>query len=171
MLLLLALSACDTTVNTDFASCQVDLIDLAPTSGLPGETVTLQAHPVTTTFDTVLSMGGTNAELVSVDRTGCDTCDDCRTTWACLECGGDCDPCDSLCATTCEETVVFTVPQLDAGAYQIELFNAHGHSDRVAFEVLGVTDTGNGDSGAGGDSGNGDSGDTGDSEVDDEGGR
>jgi uncharacterized membrane protein YgcG len=172
MLLLLALSACDTTVDTDFPSCQVDVMQVEPASGLPGDSIKLTAHPVTTTFDTVLNIGGTTAELVSVDRTDCESCDDCRTTWACLECGADCDPCDNLCATTCDESVVFTVPELAAGSYQIEVFNAHGHSDRVAFEVLGVTDTGdsgNGDSG-GGDSGGGDSG-GGDSDTPDDSGR
>lgn len=145
----LLLLGCTETTTLTLPSCTVELHEAAPAAALPGEQVVVTATPVTEDFDTALSVGGVRAEIVSVDRADCDACDACMTDAECGTCSADCDACDALCEATCVETITFVVPAVDAGETRIELFNAHGGSNRLAFEVLGASDSGDpGDSGA-----------------------
>lgn len=147
MILLLALLACEGSLTTTFPTCTVALQGADPASVLPGEALTLRATPLTERWDTVVVVGGVQAAVESVEREGCDDCDDCRETMDCEPCGEDCDACDNLCATTCAETVVARVPAVAPGQVDVELFNAHGGSNRIAIEVLAAGDTGAPDTG------------------------
>lgn len=150
--LLSALYGCDDDVTVLADRCEVTVAEAAPSSGLPGDEVTLTGKPFTSTWDTAIYLGNTRAEVLSVDREGCDDCDECREDEGCTACG-DCDACDALCAEECVETAQFVVPERPAGETEIRLLNSRGSSAPVAFTVLSDhADTG-GDSGDSGDSG------------------
>ena len=153
MLSILFQLACVTATDADFPTCTVDLLSFEPAAALPGDSITLTATPLTELQDSSLRVGGVDAAITSVDRTDCETCDSCRTSNGCASCDQDCDACDAECRDNCVETLVFTLPQLDAGSHGVVLFNAHGGSLEARIEVLeaGVDtgpDTGGQDSGA-----------------------
>lgn len=140
--MLFLLLGCVEPVSVEVPVCDVTLVSASPSSALPGELVTLTANPLTEDYDTAILVGGVRAEIGDVLREGCEGCDDCRETNECSACFADCDACDAQCASECVETAAFVVPELDAGPTVIELFNTHGGSERIAFEVLGASDTG-----------------------------
>ena len=151
--LLIALLGCTTTTTIGVAVCTVALTAAEPATALPGETVVLSTHPVTTAFDTVVHLDDQAIPVDSVDRTGCEQCDTCRDTYGCLDCG-DCDSCDALCEQTCLETITVTLPG-DAvpGSRTVQVFNAYGSSSPLPLEV-GKSGTDTGDTGGeGSDSG------------------
>ncbi|MCB9765161.1 MAG: hypothetical protein H6739_35635 [Alphaproteobacteria bacterium] len=143
MPLLLALLSCTTAITSTFLTCEVDLAAVEPAAALPGDAITLTAGPLTESWDTAVLIGSERAEVVSLDRTGCEECDSCRVSYACDVCS-DCDACDALCVSTCVETVTVLVPDLGAGPTAISMFNTHGGSKRLDFTVLstGGDDTG-----------------------------
>ena len=136
MLLVLWLLACDTTVESDFPTCEVEMMELDPVAAAPGETVNLLGRPLTESWDTVIRVGGVNAEVVAVSREDCTECDSCQEAASCNPCL-DCDACDRICEI-CEESVQFVVPDLDPGTAHIEIFNAHGSSGAAANLLLQV---------------------------------
>lgn len=144
----LLLLACTDAVSLTLPTCTVDLVTLAPTEAAPGDEVVVTASPVTETFDTALTVGGVRADVLSVDRVGCDACDACLDEAECGTCSTDCDACDALCEAECIETITFVVPELAAGDATVELFNSHGGSDRLALNVLEAGQAGGADSGA-----------------------
>jgi len=141
------LLACLETTTQELASCEVALSTAEPAAAEVGAEVVLSASPLTEDFDTAVLVGGVRAEVLSLTRTGCESCDICVNANECSECSADCDACDSECDTNCAESLVFVVPELAAGATTIELFNTHGGSERLAFEVVAAPDTGSTDTG------------------------
>ncbi len=178
MLLLLTLFACSDETVSDVASCDVVLETLAPESGTIGTSVTLTGTPLTSHFDTALYVGGVRAEVSAVTRSGCNACDECRAEQACNACE-DCDACDVECRVECVESLDFTVPDAPTGDQTLLLYNAHGSSNSLSFEVLassvdtGASDTGASDTGSSGSSTGGQSdtdsqsGSTGESDTED----
>lgn len=158
LLLAAALLACTTTTTTVQPGCEVEVLGLAPESAAPGEAVRITARPLTTDFDTAVSFGEARGEILSVDREDCTECDACRDLNECTPCG-DCSACDLSCEQTCEESLEVLVPELEAGTVALQLFNSHGASGRVDFEVL--TASGGDDTGGAVDDTGSSSGDTG----------
>ena len=137
-----------------------------PESGShPGESVWIVAAAMTTLNDTIVTVGAVQAELLAVDRAGCDALDTCRSDNACAACA-DCDVCADD-AATCIERVRITTPALAPGAHALSVQNAFGASGTGTLEILGG-DTGSCDSADCGDSG--DTADSGDSGGGDTGG-
>lgn len=161
LLLLWPLLSCAAEEYVYVPSCTLDAPLAAPATAAVGDAVVLTSSPLTEVWDTVVTIGGVQAELVSLDRTDCDDCDECVADAGCTECDVQCEDCTETCAT-CVETVTVLVPALAAGSHPVQVFNRHGHSDLGTLEVL-AGDTG--DTGAadtGGDTGGADTGDTGD---------
>lgn len=158
LLLTAALLACTTTTTTIQPGCEVEVLGLEPAAAAPGETVRLTARPLTTDFDTAVSFGEVRGEIASLDREDCTECDACRDLNECTPCG-DCSACDLSCEQTCEESLEVVVPEVDAGVVALQLFNSHGASGRVDFEVL--TASGGDDTGGAADDTGSSSGDTG----------
>ena len=137
---LLTASNCETE-STDYGrSCSIELQSIAPNEALPGESIQLEASPLTSVQDTALFVRGVQAEILSVDRTDCDACDECIAEQECSPCG-DCDACDAICDTECIETAVFLVPELSPGAAAVTLYNLYGQSESVTLNVLEVDNT------------------------------
>ena len=173
LVVLAALAACDTSSSFSPSPCDVTLHQLKPSSGMVGAEVIAQGRPFTSAYDTAVYVGSARATVTAVERERCDPCDECLEEQACTGCD-DCDDCDLLC-TQCFETVTFEVPELDAGSTVVTLFNRHGHSNALPFELLappsdtgpsdtgptdtGPTDTGSSDTGPT-DTGSGDTGPT-----------
>jgi hypothetical protein len=141
------LLSCVEAVTVEVPVCEVSLTSLSPAAAGVGDEVVLSATPLSEVWDTVILVGGVRAELSGLTRDDCDDCDSCREDNECSDCFSDCDACDAQCAADCVETATFVVPELEPGLTTVELFNTHGGSERIAFEVLGTSDTG-----AGGDS-------------------
>lgn len=158
MLFLLLLAACDVVFGTSVPTCTLDTPVATPAEAASGETVTLRMHPLTESYDTVVTVGSVRAANVVVTRAECDACDTCRTANACTACG-TCTACEEDCAS-CVETVAFTVPDVEASTYELRVTNAHGTSGAGAI-VVRASDSGSADSGMdSGDSGGADSGAT-----------
>ncbi len=128
------LFGCDSTSTSSLSPCDVSLRAIEPTQAMVGDQVTASGGPMTDAYDTAVYVGTARATLSSVTRDGCDACDDCLTDQACTGCD-DCDSCDLLCAD-CLEQVAFTVPAGVAGSTVVTLFNRHGQSNALPFEVL-----------------------------------
>ena len=134
LLSLFLLVACaETTISTS-PTCTLDGVELAPTSAAPGEVVIAYTRPLTEVWDTAITVGAARAELVDLDRSTCDACDDCRVTEECSSCEA-CDSCEDTCAS-CVESVSFLVPDVAEGDWSVEIVNRHGRSDRAALTVL-----------------------------------
>ncbi|NOY27032.1 MAG: hypothetical protein GXP62_14270, partial [Oligoflexia bacterium] len=128
--------------------CDLSLGSPTPSLSLPGDTVSLPATPLTSTWDTAVIVGGHRATVIDVVRDGCDPCDSCRADYGCSVCG-DCDACDLECDTDCIETVEFQVPStLSAGTWDTWVYNVHGAGGPLPLVVGSVKDTGSKDSGA-----------------------
>jgi hypothetical protein len=95
----------------------------------------MAASPLTTIQDSTLLVGGLQATITGLERSGCESCDTCRLASDCNPCE-DCDSCDSLCESECSESLRFEVPLLEAGSTQISLYNLFGNSDGQSFTVL-----------------------------------
>lgn len=147
MLLLLLMAGCEVSTTAEFPTCQVDLVALSPAAASVGQEVTLTATPLTVQWDTAIRVGGIDATPGTVYREGCETCDTCRETEACSVCDADCDACDAECQADCVETTSFVVPELPPGLVSVELYNAHGHSQRLSLEILAPEPVDTGDTG------------------------
>ena len=131
---LLLATQCETEPVSPSRSCEVLLVAADPATAEIGDEVVLQASPLTTLQDSHLLVGGTQAEVIAVDRIGCETCDTCIVEADCDPCG-DCDACDAICDAECSETLRFLVPEREAGAANLTLYNLYGNSDPLAFSV------------------------------------
>jgi len=129
------LPACSTTSVVTLGTCDVGLFALSADGVRPGEPLTLDGTPLTTDWDTIVYIGGVQAELTALDRVGCETCDTCRAEALCTECG-ECDTCDRLCHEQCSETLTVLVPDLDPGPTEVWLINRHGRSDSLSVTIL-----------------------------------
>ena len=119
LLLITLLTSCtltDSTAVVDSANvCELALTQVAPEAASPGETIQLVLSPLTTADDTLVTIGGARAQLVSFERAGCEACDACRETYLCAPCFEDCDVCDLGCDAECVERVEVLVPSLPPG--------------------------------------------------------
>jgi len=154
---------CDTSSSFTPSPCDVTLETVEPSEGLVGAQVTATGRPFTDAYDTAVYVGTARATITELNREGCDECDDCLTDQVCTGCD-DCDACDVICGA-CVESVSFVVPDESVGSTVVRLFNRHGESNGLPFEVLappvdtGPTDTGPTDTGPT-DTGPADTGDT-----------
>ncbi|MCK6507616.1 hypothetical protein L6R53_30330 [Myxococcota bacterium] len=127
--------------------CDLTLGAPAPSPVQVGQTVTLPAAPLTSSWDTAVYVGGARATVLEVSREGCDDCDECREAAGCTACG-DCDACDRECSQSCVETVQFAVPDsLGGGAWPVWVYNLHGTGGPATLEIQSPPDTGADDTG------------------------
>lgn len=147
-------AGCTTSTSYIADRCDIGLGALSPAEAAPGASVVVTAGPLTRSWDTTVLLGGVSAQVVDLERSGCDSCDLCRNQADCNACD-DCDDCDALCAVECVESLTFVVPELPAGSYSLQLVNGHGSSAGLSFTVLaplpadtGAPDTGAPDTGA-----------------------
>ncbi|HCH63265.1 MAG: hypothetical protein CL927_17810 [Deltaproteobacteria bacterium] len=147
---MLGFIGCNQPTEVIALRCDVTITDIQPQPSAVGESAQLFGGPFTSVYDSAVYVGESRATVLEVDRSSCIECDVCRARSGCTECS-DCDVCDRLCATTCTESVLFEVPDVSAGDYGLQLFNAHGQSKVMSFAVessgFEATDTSAGDSG------------------------
>ena len=149
-LLLALLAGCEDAADNDFATCGVT-VAISPFEAQPGGEVSLVGWPITEPYDSAVHLNGTRASVVSTTPSPVATCQECRTENSCSMCG-EC----FACASACEGTLVFQVPELAPGPTTVVLSNRWGQSGDLAFTVLEPTT----DTGDTGDTGDADSGDT-----------
>ncbi len=117
-----------------FERCDVEL-SLAPTAAYHGDMITGLGGPFTETYDTFVDVAGSQAEVASVDRIGCNTCDTCRADMGCLDCGV-CPDCKEDCQS-CSQSITFSVPtNAHVGATSVLVINRYGSSAPVPFTIL-----------------------------------
>ena len=164
----LLLAACDGDSSTSTTPCDLTLELIAPSAARPGYTAAVAGRPFTSAYDTAVYVGSARATVLSVAREGCESWDECLAEHECSGCD-DCDACDPL-HDACNESIAFTVPDLEPGTVSVQIFNRYGESNALPFDLLaplgdtgaqdtGVQDTGAQDTGAQ-DTGPTDSGDT-----------
>jgi len=132
-------SGCQTAVNYLSVRCEVVLDELSPTEGYAGDPITVLGSPFTTHYDTAVYVGTSRATVSEVEREDCDACDECRGDEGCTACS-DCDTCDLACAQTCNQWMLFEVPEVDPGEWDVQVFNAHGQSNTLTLLVAGSDD-------------------------------
>lgn len=132
--------ACTTTSSTVSPHCALDKPVLAPSEAAPGATVVATTGPLTTVYDTQVSVGTASAAVLDVDRSTCDACDTCREAAGCTSCD-ECTACADDCAT-CVQTVSFVVPDVAPGATPVTVTNIHAVSPAGTLTVTAATDTG-----------------------------
>ncbi len=138
-LLLILLSGCDDSFTVSLQRCEVRLDEVTPAAGAAGDEAVATGGPFTDRIDTALFLGATRADLLEIERSGCDTCDSCREERVCGDCG-ECPACGPVC-DVCTETVTFFVPPASEGVQDLVLFNSHGSSNALEFAVQDETDT------------------------------
>jgi hypothetical protein len=149
--LLLSLG-CTTTVPFTVPDCDITIHLLEPTAASPGDDLRIEASPLTTDFDTAVTVAGQRATVLEVNRDSCEetpadgglSCDDCREANDCNPCD-DCDACDATCADTCVEFALVTLPEsLQAGPADVQIINSYGRSNtaQLTIAVAGPVDTG-----------------------------
>jgi hypothetical protein len=144
--------------------CTLDLV-LTPAEGPPGAEIVVTGTPLTELRDTRIQVGGVQATALTLTRTGCDTCDDCRDDAGCAPCGlcagvgldpgvqdtcfGDpiADPPVPSSCDSCVETFTFRVPDLPPGPAPVIVFNATGQSPTLTFVVTAAPPGGSGATG------------------------
>ena len=92
-----------------------------------GETLTLSVQPLTSLFDTLVTVNGqrlTTDETWFVERISCSACDSCKSLEGCSSCS-DCDSCYTECFN-CREELSFQIPMLQEDLYQIQVKNTFG---------------------------------------------
>lgn len=136
----LLLLACDTITTSYTPACILDKPTLEPAEAAPGESVVLTATPLTTQWDTAVTIGSSRAEITAFNREGCDECDLCIASNECDACGS-CDTCSDVCVS-CVETITVTVPELSAGTWPVAFLNHHGQSAAANLTVTGPAETG-----------------------------
>lgn len=146
-LLLVLVAGCTTTTVPVTERCDIDIVDVAPTTVAPGDTLVVTGRPFTTPFDTAAYIAGERAAVSEVDRTDCEACDLCRNQNSCTACD-DCDACATECTVTCVETITLEVPPASAGTTDLRVYNAHGESRPAELVVTAAPDSGTPDSGA-----------------------
>ncbi len=139
-MVLALLMGCTTTTSSLPPTCELSAPELSVETASPGVSVTAHATPMTTAWDTVVTVGAQRAEVVTVERNGCEACDACTETNACSTCGITCAACVDACAA-CDETVVFVVPELPEGSHDVVVRNGVGSSPRAVLAVTGTDDT------------------------------
>lgn len=151
---------CRTPTVDFFESCELDVV-LDPASGAPGEVVTATGSPLTQPYDTLVSVGGVDAEVLEVAREPeCEECDTCKLDAGCLVCGtclgtsldpdrrlecfGDpFDPQSTGYCGRCVETLTFVVPaSAPRGLTTVVVLNRNGSSAPLEFRVGGTESTG-----------------------------
>lgn len=139
-LVLALLMGCTTTTSSLPPTCELSALELSVETAWPGVRVTAHTTPMTTAWDTVVTVGSQRAEVDTVERDGCEACDACTEANACSTCGITCAACVDACAA-CDESVVFVVPDLDGGRHDVVVRNGVGSSPRAALTVTGMSDT------------------------------
>jgi len=141
----LTLQGCATLPVEQLNTCEIT-IDLAPTEAQVGDTITASGGPfgalqgvVGAVWDTLITVGGVQAEVADVVLTDCDACFTCRVDEGCQTCG-TCTPCDTVCAT-CTQAAMFTVPELAPGPQQVLVFTSGGVSSAQTLLVVAPPDT------------------------------
>lgn len=142
--LIVLTTGCDETVVTDLPTCDLAGV-VEPATGEPGDAIVITLGPVLDQYDTLVQVGGTNANVTDVDRDNCSACDACREFHECLSCDS-CVICSEDC-NLCVETVTFAVPELAAQSTSIVVISAFGSTEPIPFSVLptDTSDTGGGD--------------------------
>ena len=135
LIVLCGLMGCSGTTVYLADRCDLNFGSPVPSEGAPGSTIVLEGGPATRSWDTIVTLNGTVAENVSVERENCGDCETCRNSEGCNSCD-DCDACDLLCTQTCEEVLSFVVPPLEPGTVDLIITNSHGSSAKIPFEVL-----------------------------------
>ena len=140
-LLILGLISCSSTPVTLAQNCDVRMSSLEPLSVSPGDTVRATGGPMTAVWDTAVYLDTVRAEVVSLERTGCDECDSCKQENSCSECS-DCDACDAICIEQCEESIEFIAPEMSVESAKVSFYNGHGQSNAIDLHFGTQTDTG-----------------------------
>lgn len=139
MALLLLLVACETGTVTSAPDCVLAAPTLDPPIAAAGEVVRATIERATESWDTVVTVGDTPAEVLGLVQDGCEDCDTCRSEQDCDACG-TCDACTASCAA-CVEAVRFRVPELGPGAHAVVVTNRYGATRAATLTVVDGTDT------------------------------
>lgn len=127
---------CDDSTATVDARCEIEVIQ--PEESLsPGDTVTLQAYPLSSVIDTTLLLNDLSVEILSIDinTTSCVECSSCREAEFCTTCGF-CATCTVECAD-CLHDLEFELPETipAASEYLITIVNGFGSSSPIDIEL------------------------------------
>lgn len=134
--LTLALAACEAQLVDTYDACDLDGALSTPEARV-GDVVVLTGGPLTTTWDTLVQVDGTLAEITTLSRDAiaCFDCDSCRDE------AFDCVSCDETCLP-CVESISFVVPAVRTGVVSVVLTNAYGSTGPLALTIVAPSDTG-----------------------------
>ena len=140
-LLFFGLLSCSSTPVTLAQNCDVRMSSLEPLMVHAGDTVRATGGPMTSVWDTAVYLDTVRAEVVALDRIGCEECDTCKRQNSCSECD-DCDECDAICIEQCIESIDFIAPEMSADSANVSFYNGHGQSNAIVLHFGAETDTG-----------------------------
>lgn len=124
MSLLALLLACDDASTSLAPPCTLAAPVPEVEQVAPGDTLRIGVHPLNESFDTAVYVGSLRAEVLGVQREGCEAWDTCLEDEACGECD-DCDACGTA-ARSCEESVRIRVPAVADGEQPVVVYTQYG---------------------------------------------
>ena len=133
LFVVLNILACDTTDVTTLNRCEITVHETTPSVAVVGETLQINAYPLTQEWDTLVTFNDQPASVLSVLKEDCTECEDCRSTNACTTCSY-CETCSIEC-NSCKHLLETTVPILSASTAEILIHNAQGSSDPYFLEI------------------------------------
>ena len=95
---------------------------------------------MTSIWDTAVYFSDTRAEVIDLQREGCEECDECRESNRCKACD-DCDACDMLCEQECSESIDFIAPEVAGTSAAVSFYNGHGQSNAISVMFEQGSDT------------------------------
>ena len=95
----------------------------------------IYASPLSTDWDTTVFLDGESVPVISVQRLGCSSCENCRLENGCDSCG-DCENCIMNCdPTVCVESISIQTPILSSSTVSLQIINQYGHTPVYQLEV------------------------------------
>ena len=131
----MTLFGCDeSTANVD-ARCEIEVVP-PEASWQRGETVSVQAYPLSEPFDTTVFINDSSIDIIEIDSSQCSECSDCRESALCTTCGF-CEVCATECLD-CVDELTFTVPASlpSAPDYLLSIVNGYGTSSPISIDIV-----------------------------------
>jgi len=98
---ILGMIACQESTTSIDARCEI-VTEVPTDTWTVGATETLQAFPMTSRIDTLVTINDVPISVFDIDKSACEDCDDCKTTAGCDDCNycpdcvNQCDDCTHL---------------------------------------------------------------------------
>ena len=133
-MLMLVFMSCTTESTSVNVRCNIQ-VEPIEANAIRGSMLTVNAYPLTDTFDTHIQINQTTVDASTIEKETCSDCDACRSEYGCTDCAY-CPACEVTC-DECQHLLTFTIPEElpSSDEYWLTLFNSLGSSEAVYLSI------------------------------------